>query len=279
MALSPRAELLSTADYEDDEAAIAALPNGDVAVAWVAYRDKGDRVMLRTRSGGTWSAAEEVTESPGDLFRCSLAVDSSGGLWAFWSRRDGVTRGTSRAAASSTARGARRRTISFGGSNTFHRAASSGNGDVFVVWQSHRGRAGHQLTDIYGRRWSQGEWSEVVRISESPANDWEPFVAGGPGGRAYAVWDSYHDGNYDVFFREFDGYDLGPVLGKSPTSKRFQAHATVAVDAEGRPWVAWDESGTNWGKDQGYLITPPMSVPLHQERSLRLAMWDGSKWQ
>ncbi len=276
VALSPRAEVLSTPDNEDDEAAITTLPNGDTVVAWVAYRDRGDRVMLRTRSGGTWSAPEEVSESPGDLFRCSLAVDADGGLWAFWSRREGTVwdiwgRRKANGSWGSTQK------ISSGGSNTFHRAASSANGDVFVVWQSHQGKLGQQLTDIYGRRWSQGEWSDATRLSESPANDWEPFVAGGPGGRAYAVWDSYDAGNYDVFFREFDGEELGPIR-QVTTSPRFQAHATVAADPQGRPWVAWDESGVNWGKDQGYLVTPPMAVPLHQERSLRLAMWDGSKW-
>ena len=110
------------------------------------------------------------------------------------------------------------------------------------------------------------------------ANDWEPQVAGGSSGAAYVAWDSYDMGNYDVFFRAFENGKLGPVQPVT-SSARFQAHASVAVDAEGRPWLAWDESGANWGKDQGFLINPPMSAPLHQERSIRVAMWDGKDWQ
>src|SRR5262249_53680900 len=67
-------------------------------------------------------------------------------------------------------------------------------------------------------------------------------------------------------------------LRRLTSSPRFQAHAAVAVDPQGRPWVAWDESGVNWGKDQGFLITTPLATPLHRERSIVLAMWDGNAW-
>jgi len=277
VAWSPTAEKLTTDEYEDDEAAITRLPDGSLATAWVAYRDRGDRVMVRTGRGGSWSAPEEVTPAPADLFRCSLAVDAQGGLWAFWSQRDGTRWDIW---------GRRRHTgfwqtpvkVSSAGTNTFHRASSSKDGQVFVAWQSFRGEPGHAQSDIYLRSFSSGKWSDEMRVSESMANDWEPQVAGGANGAAYVAWDSYDQGNYDVFFRAFENGKLGPVRPVT-SSKRFQAHASVAVDAEGRPWLAWDESGANWGKDQGFLINPPMSAPLHQERSLRVAMWDGKAWQ
>ncbi len=269
-------EKLSIADFEDDEAAITTLPNGDLAAAWVAYREQGDRVMVRVRSGGEWGSTMEATTAPGDIFRCSLAADSGGGLWAFWSERQGTVWNIY---------GRRRLNGSWGsveklsgdGTNTFHRASNSDDGDVFVVWQSYRGAAGEAQSDIVGRSFSDGKWTNETKFSESPANDWEPQVAGGPKGSAYVVWDSYHSGNYDVFFRAYEGGELGPVQ-QLTDSERFQAHASVAVDGQGRPWVAWDESGVNWGKDQGYLITPPMAVPLHQERSIRIAMWNGADW-
>ena len=43
----------------------------------------------------------------------------------------------------------------------------------------------------------------------------------------------------------------------------------------GLPWVAWDESGVNWAKDQGFLIPVPLATPIHQQRSVRIASWDG----
>ena len=274
--VAPTVEPLTTQQYEDDEPAIATLSDGSIAAAWIGYKDSADRVFVRTQRNGAWSAPEEVTPAPGDLWRVSLAADSNGGLWAFWSQRDGVSWDIWGRHKTGDSWG-RAEKISEGGSNTFHRASSSADGSVFVVWQSFRGPGMESQADIYGRRWNAEGWSPEAQLSDSPANDWEPFVAGGKGGAAYVVWDGYEDGNYDVFFRDFDGNDLGPVrrVTKSP---RFQAHATVAVDAQGRPWVAWDESGTNWGKDVGYLITPSMGVPLHQERSLEVVMWDGGKW-
>jgi hypothetical protein len=273
---APAVEKLSTPEYEDDEAAVARLPGGKLAVAWVAYRDRGDRVFVRIRSGGSWSQVEEATTAAGDLFRCSLAVDDGGSLWAFWSEREG-TRWHIRGRQRKDGAWQQVMTVSGEGTNTFHRAASSAGGTIFVTWQSFRGPAGGAQSDIVARRYANGAWSDEMRISSSAANDWEPAVAGGPGGSAYFAWDSYEKGNYDIRFRAYENSALGDVQ-EVTSSPRFQAHAAVAVDPQGRPWLAWDESGVNWGKDQGYLITPPMSVPLHQERSLRLAMWDGRQW-
>ena len=273
VALAPAVQKLTTEEFEDDEAAIVKLANGDMAVAWVGYRDRGDRVFLRTLSGGSWSAPEEISPAPGDFFRVSMAVDGEGGLLVFWSAREGTKWDVwGRRRNNGSWSGAQK--VSSEGSNTFHRAASAGNGDVFVVWQSMRDSS----SDIWGRRWRNGNWSKPQQLSQSPANDWEPFVAAGADGSGVVVWDSYHNGNYDVFARTFSPNAAGPIK-QLTTSPRFQAHATAAVDPKGRVWVAWDESGANWGKDQGYLITPPLGVPLHQERTMRVAMWDGSKWQ
>jgi hypothetical protein len=273
---TPTVKRLSSAQYENDEPAIAKLADGTIAVAWVAYRERSDRILLRIRRDGEWAEPEEVAPEPSDIFRCSLAVDDEGHLWVFWSQRDGDRwriRGRHR-------RDGRWRppvTISGDGSNTFHRAAASDDGRVFVVWQSFRGTPGAVQSDIFLRRYADGEWSPELQISTSPANDWEPAVAGGADGTAHVVWDSYDRGNYDIFYRGFSNGELTGIHTVT-SSPRFQAHASVAVDGEGRPWLAWDESGANWGKDQGFLINPPAAVPLHQERVIRVAVWDGSRW-
>src|SRR5262249_41983680 len=81
------AEKLSTPQFEDDEPAIATLPGGAIATAWVAYHDRGDRVFLRTRSQDAWSVVEEVTPRSDDIFRCAVASAGEGSLWVFWSER------------------------------------------------------------------------------------------------------------------------------------------------------------------------------------------------
>ncbi len=265
-------EKLSAEEYQDDEPAIAALPGGAIAVAWVAYRQSADRVLLRVLENGAWSAAEEVTPQPADIFRCALATDSERNLWAFWSQREGQ-RWNIWARQKKDGRWQAPARLTVAGSNIFPRAAASPDGHIFVVWQSFR----NGQSDIYLKAYVGGQWSEEARVSESPANDWEPAVAASAGGRAWIAWDSYDRGNYDILFRSYRAGELTPLEALT-SSPKFQGHAWVAVDAGNRCWVAWDESGVNWGKDQGFLIPTPLAVPLHQERAVRVAMSDGRAW-
>ncbi|HTM48633.1 MAG TPA: hypothetical protein VL285_08135, partial [Bryobacteraceae bacterium] len=235
------AEKLSTGEYEDDEPAMAALPGGAVAAVWVAYRERADRVFLRTQANHSWSRPEQVTTKPADIFRAAAAADKAGNLWVFWTERANDRwqlwgRQKKGAAWSAPER------LAAEGSNTFLRAASSPDGKIFVVWQSYRGGQ----SDIFLRAYDGGKWSAETRVSESPANDWEPAVAAGPDGTAYVAWDTYDKGNYDIHFRSYQNGSLSP-LQPLTSSPKFQAHAAVAVDSRGRPWVAWDESGVNWG--------------------------------
>ncbi len=154
---------------------------------------------MRLNRGGTWEETQEVTTTPGDIWRTSAASDGKGNAWVFWSQRKGLNWELwGRLWAKDSWKAPQR--ISNAGSNTFHRAASSKDGEVFVVWQSHQGAAGRSNSDIWLRAWNDGQWDAPVRVSESSANDWEPQVAGGPKDQAHIVWDSYDSGNYDVFY-------------------------------------------------------------------------------
>lgn len=269
----PAVQKLTIPQYEDDEPAVTTLPDGSMVSAWVAYEKLADRVMVRTLHNGAWSQPQEVTPKPGDIFRCSVVAGPDGNLWAFWSQRENdrwqIWGREQRAGAWQAPE-----LVAQTGSNTFHRAASSPSGQIAVVWQSYR----NGQSDIYLKvRNSQGSWSQEVRLSDSPANDWEPSVAVGGDGAVYAAWDTYARGNYDVQFRAWRNGLLSNVenVTSSPT---FQAHTTVAVDRENRAWVAWNEGGVNWGKDQAFLIPTPLAAALHQDRWIRVAMWDGKNW-
>ena len=77
--LTPTVEKLSASEYEDDEAAIARVSDGVVAAAWVAYKDRADRVLVRLRRDGSWESAQEVTPAPADVWR---AVSGRRRQWA-----------------------------------------------------------------------------------------------------------------------------------------------------------------------------------------------------
>jgi len=265
-------EKLTTTIYEDDEPSLVAHRDGSLSVAWVAYRDRADRVLVRTRRAGVWSAPEEVTTQPADVFRTAAAEDADGNLWVFWAERDNQA-WQIRARQRKAGKWESATRLTDVGSNMFVRAASGG-GRVFLVWQSFRGGQ----SDIFFRYLERGAWSPVERLSESGANDWEPSVAASTDGAAYFAWDGYDRGNYDVYFRSWRG---GRLSGVRPvtTSAGFEAHANVAVDAQGRPWIGWDIGGVNWGKDTGFLIPAPLAAPLHQERDIGLAVLEGEQWK
>ncbi len=269
--LVPPVERLSGPEYEDDEPSIAALPNGNVAVAWVAYKGEADRVLVRTRAGELWSAPEEVTPKPADVFRASVAATADGALHVFWSQRDNE-RLVLWMARKSGGKWSPPVAVNATGSATFHRAAAWGS-NAFVAYQSFV----NGQSDIYLAQWN-GQTMQNFKMSESSANDWEPQVAAGADGSAHVVWDGYDKGNYDVFHRSIRNATPGPVAAVT-SGPEFQAHASVAVDDRGRPWVAWDESGVNWGKDQGFLLPTPLATPLHQRRWTRVAMLDGAGWR
>ena len=75
-------------------------------------------------------------------------------------------------------------------------------------------------------------------------------------------------GNYDVYYRRFDGESFRPVQPIT-TSPRFEAHAAVAEDRFGRVWLAWDEAGANWGKDTGFLVKSGAGEGLYEQREIR----------
>ena len=122
-------------------------------------------------------------------------ASGDGDAWHLWARR-GTASGWSAA-----------EKIGGAGSDTFHRAAAGQDGTVAVAWQSFRGGQ----SDIYLRARGKDGWSPEVKVSESPANDWEPSVAAGPDGTAYVAWDTYDRGNYDVCFRSWRGGTLSPL--------------------------------------------------------------------
>jgi len=268
---SPAAVKLTEEIYDDDEPSLVAHRDGSLSVAWVAYRDRADRVLVRTLRQGVWSPPEEATPRPADIFRTAAAEDAEGNLWVFWSERD---------AECWQLQGRRRKSgrweapvrLTQAGSNLFHRAAGGAGGRVFLVWQSFR----DGQSDIYMRALESGGWSPELRLSESSANDWEPAVAAASDGSAFIAWDGYQNANYDIYFRSWRQGRLSPVRAVT-ASPGFEAHATVAADAESA-WVAWDASGANWGKDQGFLIPAPLAVPLHQQRDIGLAVLRGEEW-
>jgi hypothetical protein len=131
-----------------------------------------------------------------------------------------------------------------------------------VAWQGWRnGRAA-----IFAAHQEGGQFTPPEEISKSTKNEWDPAIAADKKGRVAVAWDSYRNGNYDVYARIWSNSwgDETPIAA----SARYEAYPSIAFDSEGRLWVAYEEGGKDWGKDYGTFSTP--GIALYQGRAIKL---------
>jgi hypothetical protein len=153
------------------------------------------------------------------------------------------------------------------GSDIYHSAARDSNGRIYLAWQS--SRSGN--SDIYLRVHDGSRWGEEIRVSDDPANDWEPAVAAASNGEAAIVWDTYSKGNYDIVMRPYANGRLGALVNVT-NSPSFESRATAIYGPDKRVWLAWDEGDSGWGKDYVSGIRDS-GIGLLMRRQVRVAAY------
>lgn len=258
---------------QQDFPSILATTSGDVWVAWQEYRDNSDTVCVRRRTEEEWEGSFVLAEKA-DVFGTALGQDSERGTWAVWSMQTDNNWDLYGRSYSPDGWSVMEQLTSHPGPDTFHRIATDADGRMWLVWQrSEEGRS-----QIFARNLFQGTWSDELQISESSSsegNNWNPSLSAGTSGQVAVAWDGYAAGNYDVYLRRFADGRWGPVRVVAGTP-RYEANPSVAVDGSNQTWVAWQESGVDWGKDTGQLVTQP-GIGLHEPRSIRVVCFDGEK--
>ncbi|MXY69255.1 MAG: hypothetical protein F4Y47_11980 [Acidobacteriia bacterium] len=242
-------EPVGTELRSDDLPDIAAADDGTLWLVWMSHDARRDEINLRQYRDGNWSNVLLIPSGDGDVWLPQVALDSQNRVWVVWSaRRNGNWDLYARRydpAAESWGDLARL---------TDHRlpdiypSLAARDGKLAVAWQGFRGSE----SDILLRTFSEGEWSETVSVSGRPGNDWSPTVALDSQGTVWVAYDSYRNGNYDVYLVGLrDGRTAVAEMAVAETPL-FEARPSVAVDLDDRVWVAWESGGANWGKDNGY---------------------------
>ena len=269
---------LSTDTRSDDFPDIAASPfdPGDVWAVWQSYSGRRDQIHLMPylSDWDLWSTHNPVPGVTGDVYRPRLAFDGSGKVWVIWAQQElfDADFDLYARAFDGDRWGPLHRLTSAPGGDFNHAVAEGADGTIHVVWQAFRsGRS-----DIFYATCVDGKWSEERRISSADANDWTPALAV-DGDRVHIAWDSYERGNYDVLLRTVSaGGELSPVRNVA-ASEFFEARPSVAVDREGRIWVAYETGEMNWGKDQGTTVLPRPApgARLNEYRQVQVRVLDG----
>ncbi len=266
------AQRVSGTEHENDFASVAAGPDGKLWVVWVAFKDWANEVKLRHYDGAAWGEVQTITEKPGDVFLAKVARDGAGRIWVVWSdqvegNRDLYARNYGEGEWSQV-----ERLSDAPQPDLYHNVAATSDGHLWVVWQGFR----DGQSDILARRHDGENWSAEQRVSTSVANDWEPAIAADGQGQVYVAWDTYDKGNYDILTRRHDGAAWEAVRPLADTP-RFEAHVTITCDADDRLWATWSESGTQWGKDDGFGIEYE-GTRLYEWRRMPVAVLEGEKW-
>jgi len=257
---------------EHDYPSLAVTRNGVVWIAWQTYEDGGDQVYARHSTGSGWSETMRITEQKTDVFHTAVAEDSTGRVWVVWSERAGEDWDLYARTYDGRAFGARRKLTSAHRPNIFHELVSDRAGNLHLVWIGYQDGQSH----VYSSRLRGNDWSEAQEISGASA--WMPAAAVDSKGNLYVAWDSYRKGNYDIFFRRIAADGTMGEIQQVTKSPRFQGHASVAVDRDDRVWVAFDESGANWGKDYARDDTW-RGIVLYADRRPRVAVWENGTWK
>ena len=244
----PAAVRMSESLADDDYPAMTFGPDGRVWVAWIAFENGADTIQLRSSSDGTTWDEPVTLAPPGDYYQVALIAIKPRTVTAVASA---ILNGRVQLLKAEYSIGAAPvvEPLTRGpGPDTFPRMAAAPNGDVYLVYQSGARANTQGNTDISLMVRRADDWSAPVKVTEHPANDWEPSVAVNSRGEAAIAWDSYRHGNYDIFLRRYVDGKLGP-LERITASPDFQAHVSLAYDHRERLWMAWDNGGPNWGKD------------------------------
>ena len=235
----------------------------------------GDQVLLREYSvaSRTWGEPEAVSEKGQDVYKAAVAVDGEQRVWVVWSAQvegnfDVYARVRDGRSWSNVMRVTRA-----AGPDLAPVAATASDGAVWIAWQGYR-----DSFDALAARQQGRSFGSEQRVSTSAANDWAPAIAAGPEGEMAVSWDTYDKGDYDVYVRRMraDGsrvrmQDAQPVA----VSPEFEARSSLAYDARGRVWVAWEESFKSWGKDFGAYETT--GAGLYQNTWVGVRAFEGNR--
>ncbi len=259
---------------DNDAPSIAVSSDNSTWTAYQGYRPDRDWVYAeRSRDGRR--TLFQVSEKPGDVYRTAIGEDSEGKIHVVWSERIGDNWDLYARAFDGQSWGTTHRLTNESQPDTQHTMARDPHGALHVAWQGWRdNRAG-----IFHMRYDAQEgWSKPARVSAANApNCWEPSIAIDSRGMVHVSWDQYGANGYDIRLRTMASGVWHAEVAVAATPL-FEAYSTLAVDKQDRLWIAWHESGINWGKDWGYPYDiKAKATGLYNSRTIRMAVWDGTR--
>jgi len=245
---------LTTDPQFDYNPSIMQTGDGTIWVVWVSNRKAGNyELFYKTSSnyGLTWSPDTRLTTASGVDLSPSIMQARNGTIWVVWASDRFIN--YELFYKTSHNNGAQwsqdtRLTIdpNFDSSPSIMQVT---DGTIWVVWCSNR-TGNYQLfyKTYTGSAWSTEE--KQIPIT-NPGYDLYPSIMQARNGTIWVVWSSYRTGNYDIFYKTFNGtvWSSDTQLTSDPDCDEVPS---IAQDVYGNIWVVWESDRATNAKDDIY---------------------------
>lgn len=265
---------------DNDFPSIAVTQEDTIWIAYSGFSGDTDRIyadrILPGQGAAQNTRPHAVSQQNGDVYRTAVTEDAEGKIWVFWSEQVKGNWDLYGRAFDGEVWGSTTRITDAAQPDIHHKALRDSTGRLHLVWQGARGNR----FAIFHRSYNvDSGWSEEQRISNPQAgNCWEPSITIDDKDTLYVGWDQYSEATgYDVYLSHKAGQSWAPPQAVAGTG-RFEAYITLASDQSNRVWMAWHESGVNWGKDWGYPFDIQANgTGLYNSRNIRMAVFDNGR--
>jgi len=137
--------------------------------------------------------------------------------------------------------------------------AQASDGKIWVVWDSSRVLAymdGMGNNEIFYKVYDASKahpWSPDTRLTNNPNVDLTPSIMRASDGRIWVVWASNRSGNYDIFYKIYDGFSWSPDY-QLTTDTSIDERPSIMQTLDGEIWISWS-SNRNGNFDIFYKTT------------------------
>ena len=232
-------------DLEQAALTVARDRAGQLWAVWEADDGTAAELLFSRRAGGAWSTPRPLFDRPDSWDRSpSLAVASDGTVWVAWSSSPHDAPGdaalyVSRWAGSEWSRPARVPAGNVVAAKEPALAAGTGS-TLWLAWVGFDGVD----DEIWASAWDGEAWSSPGQVNldddDRSLYDRQPRLAVGSDGNPWLVWTAHEDGVDDeIMFSRWTGTRWTREQRISSDDDRLDVWPALALDGEGRPWVAW----------------------------------------
>ena len=252
---------------------------------YLRQKTGGEQLYLRSYKDGKWSDPIAVTDGKTELYRPSIAIDGSGKVWVFYPAQLNADQNSENGNWELLARSYDPAAGKFGdvqnlsnapGTDFFNVATTDSNGRVWLAWVGARGNSFNVFTSHQtDAKAVASSFTPGQRVSQATGNEWEPALAADRAGNVTVAWDTYDKGDYDIYLAKKNADDTFGAPTPVAASLNFEVRPSLAYDSSGKLWIAWEQSGEDWGKDFGAL--KKKGIPLYSgNRAIGLKVLDSA---